>query len=284
MRSSAPVAFEPDDFPPEHWYLSDGFNMPISTGSQRREDAVQQTFEAHIARANLDASIHANVALRWDRSRPSIGVDPDVMWVAPRLPAGLRSVLTWEPGVRPPRVAVEVVSKETAHKDYNTGPAKYAASGTRELWVFDPEGFGRTDAGEGPWALQVWRRQRGRFVRVYAGDGPARSETLDAWIIIVGDLLRVADDPEGTRLWPTTAEERDAARALAAQEVAARAAAEARAAQEAAARAAAEARAAQEAAACAAAEARAAQEAAARAAAEARVKELEALLAKRRDG
>ena len=45
MRSSAPVASEPDDFPPEHWYLSDGFNMPISTDSQRREDALQQTFD-----------------------------------------------------------------------------------------------------------------------------------------------------------------------------------------------------------------------------------------------
>jgi len=270
MRSSAPAAQEPDAFPPEHWYLSDGFSMPVSTDTQRREDAVRQTFEARVARTGSDASIHANVALRWDRSRPSVGVDPNVMWVEPRLPKGLRSVLTWEPGVKPPRVAVEVVSRETAHKDYHHGPSKYGASGTRELWVFDPEGFGRTEGGDGPWVLQVWRRQRGRFVRVYVGDGPVRSAVLDAWLVVVGDLLRVADDREGKVLWPTAAEERDAARAEAEQEAIARTAAETRAVDEAAARVAAE--------------ARAVDEAAARIAAEARVKELEALLAQQRRG
>jgi hypothetical protein len=211
MRSSAPAALEPDDFPPEHWHLADGFKMPIGADTLAREDTVQQTFEARVAADDLDVSILANVALRWNRSQPAVGVDPDVMWLEPRLPKALRSVLTWEPGVKPPRVAVEIVGRETAHKDYNHGPAKYAASGTRELWVFDPDGFGRTDAGEGPWALQVWRRQRGRFVRAYAGDGPARTEALDAWLVVKGGLLRVADDREGTRLWPTLAEARAAA-------------------------------------------------------------------------
>jgi len=71
-----------------------------------------------------------------------------------------------------------------------------------------------------------------------------------------GDLLRVADDREGKVLWPTAAEEREAARAEAEQEAIARTAAEAR----------------------------AVDETAARVAAEARVKELEALLAQQRRG
>jgi len=215
-RAAAAALWEPS--PPEHWYLSDGFTMPITLKTQHRENTLQQTFEARIARTLGDATIAANVALRWDQSHPGVGVDPDLLWVEPALPGGARSVLTWEKGCGVLRIAVEVVGRETAHKDYNHGPAKYAASGTRELWVFDPDGYGRTDGGEGPWVLQVWRKTRSGFRRVYAGDGPVRSTELDAWLVVVGDLLRVADDREGTKLWPTTAEERD--RALARAEAA----------------------------------------------------------------
>ena len=35
-------------------------------------------------------------------------------------------------------VADEVVRESTAAKDYDDGPARYAAAGVRELWVFDP--------------------------------------------------------------------------------------------------------------------------------------------------
>ena len=210
-RATAAALWEPS--PPEHWYLSDGFNMPITAATQRREDTVQQTFEARVARTGCDASILANVALRWDGAHPGVGVDPDVMWLEPSLPPGMRSVLTWEKGVGTVRVAVEIVGRDTARKDYQLGPAKYAASGTRELWVFDPEGYGRTETDEGPWTLQVWRRSKGGFRRVYAGDGPFRSAELGAWLVVVGDLLRVSEDREGTRLWPTTAEERDQERA-----------------------------------------------------------------------
>ncbi len=208
-RATAAVQWEPS--PPEHWYLSDGFNMPISAHTQRRENTLQQTFEAYLARTERDASILANVALRWDQAHPGVGVDPDLMWLEPALPQSMRSALTWERGVGVVRVAVEVVGRETAHKDYNHGPAKYGASGTRELWVFDPDGYGRTEAGEGPWTLQVWRRVRGAWRRVYAGDGPFRSPELAAWLVVQGDLLRVSDDAAGTKVWPTTAEERDRA-------------------------------------------------------------------------
>ena len=71
--------------------------------------------------------------------------------------------------------------------------------------------------------LQVWRRDpRARFRRVYAGRGPARSEALGAWLVVTdqGRRLRLADDPEGTSLWPTDAEAEHAARADAEAEVA----------------------------------------------------------------
>ena len=276
MKSSAPqpvAAGYDGDFPPEHWYLSDGFMMPITPDTQRREDAIQGTFEARRALTKRDASILANVALRWDELHADVGVDPDVMWVEPELPKGMRSVLTWKPGVSPPRVAVEIVSEKTTQKDYTYGPAKYGTSGTRELWVFDPEGYGRTEDRRGPWVLQVWRKVKGEFRCVHAGDGPCFSRELGAWIVVVGDLLRVANDRAGNDLWPTVAE-------VAATEAEARAEAERKTAEETHARVAAERRAANEIEARAEAERRAVAEADARADAETRVRELEAALKK----
>ena len=161
--------------PPEHWYLTDDFNMPVTADTQRRENTLQSVFEAHVARHGRDASILANVAFRWDQAHPGVGVDPDILWLEPALPEGRRSVLTWEEGTGVPRLAVEVVGRDTAHKDYNHGPGKYAASGVDELWVFDPDGFGRRDDGDGPHLLQVGRRTRTGFPPIYPGACPRRA-------------------------------------------------------------------------------------------------------------
>jgi hypothetical protein len=109
-------------------------------------------------------------------------------------------------------VAFEVVSEETAEEDYLHKPKKYALSGTRERWIFDPLLVGPRGA-HGPHRLQVYRRlPSGALSRVYAGEGPAQSAELGAWLVLAdgGRKLRLADDPEGQRLWPTAAEaERD---------------------------------------------------------------------------
>ena len=131
---------------------------------------------------------------------------------APPLSKRDKSVRTWIKGHHPPRVAIEVVSESTADEDYHQKPARYAASGTRELWVFDPLKLG--PKGE-RCALQVWRRlRRSGFRRVYAGQGPAFSEALGAWIVVTdeGLRLRIADDEEGRMLWPTAEEAERAAR------------------------------------------------------------------------
>jgi hypothetical protein len=87
-------------------------------------------------------------------------------------------------------------------------PIARAACGVEELWVFDPKLEGPKHAG-GPHRLQIWRRHEDEFAREYAGDGPARSEALDAWIFAVsdGERLRIADDRAGSRWWKTTEEE-----------------------------------------------------------------------------
>lgn len=169
------------------------------------------------ARSRDNVQIARNLAVRWDEREPRIGVDPDVCVLSPAPPregADLRSVRTWKPGHAPPLLAIEVVSENDPHKDYVVAPDKYAASGTRELWVFDPLLAGPTAHG-GPFRLQVWRRDdEERFVRVYAGDGPAYSEVVCAHLVAVdqGRSLRIADDADGARLWPTPEEAERAAK------------------------------------------------------------------------
>lgn len=179
-----------------------------------------------ITRTGADAQVAWNLALRWIESKPSVGLDPDVCLISPRTPEGeeLESLCTWRPGHAPPLVAIEIVSANHPYKDYVTAPERYAASGTRELWVFDARLAGPRARG-GPHRIQVWARTRtddDTFVRVYAGEGPARSPALNAWLFAVdeGRRLRIADDPEGSSWWMTAEEAERAAKESAVARVA----------------------------------------------------------------
>ncbi len=192
--------------------------MPESVLHERIITLLIAILNAWIARTARDALAGGNLALRFDATQPRRGVDPDVFLVEPRPPEGERttSLRLWEPEHHAPRVAVEVVSENTATKDYDLedGPARYAAAGVKELWVFDPLLLGPRSAG-GPWVLQVWRRSpKGSFRRIYQGAGPAYSRELRAWLVVTdsGMRLRLAEDALGKRLWPTAAEEERAGR------------------------------------------------------------------------
>jgi Uma2 family endonuclease len=192
------------------WELEEQ-DMPESALHDAIIDLLKHVLKAWVTRANLDALVASNLALRWDEQRFKVGVDPDVAVYVPTPPEGeeTTSVCTWERDHLPPRIAVEVVSKSTASKDYITAPNQYAASGTTELWVFDPKRFGPRQNG-GPFVLQLWRRDdAGVFRQLYRGDGPCKSPELGAWLVVTDQRtrLRIADDPEGTQLW-LTAEER----------------------------------------------------------------------------
>ncbi len=203
------IPVEPD---PDRWVLEDDETMPVTPLHDRVTDALCDVLRAWVLRTGRDAYVGKDVALRWDRNRPGIGVDPDVYVVEPPPPGAesdaFDSICTWKPGHRPPLLAIEVVSKTNSKKDYSESPDKYAAAKVPELWVFDPEYAGPRGGG-GPHLLQLWRGdEAGQFVRVYRGDGPVRSETLGAWVVVTdrGRRLRVADDAAGQRLWPTAAE------------------------------------------------------------------------------
>ncbi len=169
-----------------------------------------------IARTGVDAQVAWNLAVRWVESKPKVGVDPDVCVIRPRTPEGddLESLCTWKEGHLPPVLAVEVVSPKHPYKDYVTAPERYAASGTGELWVFDPKLAGPRGRG-GPHRIQVWARgEADAFERVYAGEGPAFSPALGAWLFAVdeGRRLRIADDRDGTSWWHTAEEAERAAK------------------------------------------------------------------------
>ena len=197
------------------WVLDDDeARMPESPLQGEVCRLLMAVLERWVRQRNASALVGGHIALRWDEAHPRTGVDPDVYLIEPAPPLSKRdkSVRTWVKGHHPPRVAVEVVSESTADEDYHQKPAKYAASGTRELWVFDPLKHG--PKGD-RCALQVWKRlRRSGFRRVYAGDGPAFSEELGAWIVVTdeGVRLRIADDEEGKQLWPTEGEAERAAK------------------------------------------------------------------------
>jgi Uma2 family endonuclease len=157
------------------------------------------------------AKIARNLALRWVEENARIGLDPDMAIYIPAPPKPQKgwfgSIKTWLPGHAPPIVAVEIVSNAYPRKDYETVPLKYAASGTKELWVFDPLSAGPKKDG-GPFLLQLWTRDDdGAFRRTHAGKGPAYSKALGAWFGATdGWKLRIAEDAAMTKLWPTEAE------------------------------------------------------------------------------
>jgi len=174
--------------------------------------ALLQTFAARVG----TMQVVRNLAVRWDAEHPRVGVDPDVAILSPPPPgaADLRSVRTWLDGHAAPLLAIEVVSETNPHKDYVVAPDKYAASGVGELWVFDPLLAGPASHG-GPFRLQIWHRESdGDLIRVYAGDGPARSPVLDAHLVVVheGRKLRIAADAEATQFWMTREEQERAAK------------------------------------------------------------------------
>jgi Uma2 family endonuclease len=193
----------------ESWELLE-VDVPESAWHDAIIELLKLILRAWAERTRVSVLIASNLALRWRRDRWKVGVDPDVAMYIPPPPEGedTQSVCTWEPGHGPPRIAIEVVSRSTAKKDYVTGPDQYAASGTTEVWVFDPKRLGPKVRG-GPFVLQVWRRdEAGGFRQIYRGDGPFQSPEMGAWLVVTdnGMRLRLADDPEGTRLWLTTAE------------------------------------------------------------------------------
>jgi Uma2 family endonuclease len=171
---------------------------------------------AWIERSKSQADVLRNIGIRWVRSEPRAGFDPDLCLIdpAPDPDEELASLRLWEAGIAVPRLAIEIVSPGHPYKDYIDTPERAAACGIGELWVYDPLLAGPRQHG-GPYLLQVWRREQRSFERVHAGDGPAYSRELYAWLHPVASRraadarLRISDDAGGELPWPTLLDQRD---------------------------------------------------------------------------
>lgn len=216
--------------PPFPGPFLDEDDMPENTLHHSAIALLELILLAWVKRLDLDALVAVNLACRWDRTDARIGIDPDLLLTIPHPPLldgrrSLKQLRLWEPGHAPPRVTVEVVSESTADKDYDEAPWAHAKAGTRELWIFDPELHGPTRGG-GPFLLQVWQQQpNGTLKRTHAGNGPAWSEEMQAWLVLTEEAtrLRLSDDRWGKHLWPTEAEARARELEAKAREVEARA-------------------------------------------------------------
>lgn len=195
---------------PSSWFIEDDEKVPASRPHYLKGDRIVGLLLGWKARTGRDVQVGRELAVRWDKRFPKVGVDPDVYMVEPPPPEGdeVMSLRTWEAGHYPPLLAVEIVSPSRPEKDYGSSPLKYAACGTDELWVFDPKLAGPKAMG-GPFRIQMWQRDdNGQLTRVYTGEGPVYSEVLDAWVFAVDDgrSLAIADDVAGTRWWMTPEE------------------------------------------------------------------------------
>jgi len=202
----------------DDWILSED-KVPESRPHDLVAEQVRGLLVEWARRVGRRVAVCRNIALRWDEGRPAIGVDPDVCVVEPPPPEGdeVHSLLLWQTGHFPPFLAVEIVSQSRVDKDYSQSPEKYAMNGTRELWVFDPKLVGPKERGR-RFRIQVWRRDSDDdFRRVYAGDGPVRSEAVQGWLFAVneGRSLRIADDEQGTSWWMTPEEAERAGKVVA---------------------------------------------------------------------
>ena len=204
-----------DALPPSHWTLPEQ-PVPESILHVSVVDLLQAVLLHWVASRKVDALVARNLAVRWVGRAPRVGLDPDLCLIVPRPrdALALDSLRTWVPGQRAPSLAVEVVSKGHPYKDYAEAPVRYASASVGELWVFDPLLVGPRALG-GPLRLQLWTRAAdGTLARSYAGEGPGFSPTLGAWVHVVEDglRLRIAEDENGERLWPTEAEAERAGR------------------------------------------------------------------------
>lgn len=173
---------------------------------------LRDIFQRWAASRGAEVIVCSNFGCRWDPTDALAGIAPDLAVLEPPPPEGMLTTFlqVWKPGHRPPRLAVEIVSRATSDKDYLQSPVRCACLGTPELWIFDPQRLG-SRLGDGPHLLQIWRRaqgHKGRMERIHAGEAPAFSPELGAWLHVTekGTRLRIADDEEGSLLWPTGAE------------------------------------------------------------------------------
>ena len=144
-----------------------------------------QLVRRHLAAQGAGALVGSEQFIYWERDNTYRCVAPDLyVLLGWQGEADVRVIRTWEEGV--PDLAIEIVSDDH-HKDYVTGPSRYARIGVRELIVIDPT------TGPERHRFQVYRRAgSGDLIRVVATDASRTSSE-----VLGCDLVWQDVGPEG---------------------------------------------------------------------------------------
>ncbi len=85
---------------PDRWILPER-KVPESRPHDRASELFHGQLVAWVERTGRDALVARNLAARWDRARPRIGIDPDVCLIEPTPPErdDITSLCVWTPAI-----------------------------------------------------------------------------------------------------------------------------------------------------------------------------------------
>jgi Uma2 family endonuclease len=180
----------------------------------------------YVSRLERPVFVSTNQFFYYKKGDPRAAVAPDV-YTIDDISLHLNQVRcwkTWEPDVRPPTLALEIVADDD-RKDYaDTMVERYQQLGVRELVRYDPTHRGRRKR---ELLTHFVRADDGQLVRRPVFGDRVQLVSYDLWLVPhANDALRLGVGPQGASLWPTTSE-RAAAEAARADAEAERAKAEA---------------------------------------------------------
>jgi len=175
--------------------------------SRRHLQVRTALFQSILAAFGDRAVIGSEQFVFWDPTDPGKRCAPDLMVRLGGPDAPFKSWKVWERGA--PELAIEVISDSDAtDRPWEAKLDRYRRVGVRELVRFDPDE---------PAHVRIWDGVEGDLVERAPGDpGFWRSDVLGAfWCVksdpVLGLVLRLARDPEGTDLFPTPDEARERA-------------------------------------------------------------------------
>lgn len=180
---------------------------------------------SYVAALERPVFVGTNQFFYYKKGEPRAVVSPDVYTIdgIAGIPIEVRSWKTWEPGARPPTLAIEVVSDEY-RKDYaDTLVERYQQLGVQELVRYDPTHRARRSR---ELLAHFVREESGQLVRRPVFGDRVQLVSYDLWLVPhANDVLRIGTGFQGATLWPTPTERAaaEAERAAAADERAAEA-------------------------------------------------------------
>lgn len=149
------------------------------------------------------AAIGCDQFVYWEPTNPQACLAPDAFVRFGQADSLFDSWKTWQNGT--PEVAVEIISKsDERDRDWGAKLSRYNRLGVSELVRFDP------DSSDQP--LRVWDLSEGGLIERDVTGTSTPSRCLPGhWLVLaspgLGPVLRLSHDPEGTRLYPTPAEQ-----------------------------------------------------------------------------